>query len=100
MQSKMIIGHCSTALREAFSFEKKVLVYNYTGHPDVELFPVDGLCLLKKSSYEEFKDRVLKILLMTKKEYQDGLSKKTSFVMNSKIDAASFTRNRLKEIVE
>ena len=100
MQSKMIIGHCSTALREAFSFEKKVLVYNYTGHPDAEVFPVDGLCLLRKSSYEEFKDRVLKILLMTKKEYQDGLSKKTSFVMNSKIDAASFTRNRLKEIVE
>ena len=99
MQSKIVIGHCSTTLREAFSFEKKVLAVQYKQHPDI-IFPADGLCLLKNSSYDDFEERVLKILSMTKKEYDYRLSKKTDFIMENKINTADFVRNRLKEILK
>ena len=98
MQSKLIIGHFSTVLREAMSFKKKVLAYNFTGHPDIT-FPAEGLCMLKKSSYEEFEKRVLEILSINNKQYEDKLWEKMDFIMSSKTDTADLVRDRLKEII-
>ena len=98
MQSKLVIGHCSTVLREAMSFKKKVLACNFTEHPDI-IFPAEGLCMLKKSSYEEFEKRVLEILSINNKQYEDQLSEKMDFIMSSKTDTADLVRDRLKEII-
>ncbi len=98
MQSKLVIGHFSTVLREAVSFKKKVLVYNFTGHPDV-IYPSGGLCILNNSSYDEFEKRVLEILSLNTTQYEDKLSKKMDFIMSGKSDTADHLRERLKEII-
>jgi hypothetical protein len=106
MQSKLTIALWSTLLREAISFEKKILSFNPTGHPDV-IFPVPGItfpqesiCILTKPSYELFEERVLKILSMTNKEYFSQLGKEKSFLMAPAVETASILRKRLKQMSE
>jgi len=106
MQSKLTIALCSTMLREAISFEKKILSFNPTGHPDV-IFPVPGItfpqesiCILTKPSYELFEERVLKILSMTNEEYFSQLGIEKSFLMTPTVETASILRKRLKQTLE
>jgi len=106
MQSKLTIALWSTMLREAISFEKKILSFNPTGHPDVIFpgpgitFPQESICILTKPSYELFEERVLKILSMTNKEYFSQLGKEKSFLMAPTVETASILRKRLKQILE
>jgi surface carbohydrate biosynthesis protein len=106
MQSKLTIALWSTILREAISFEKKILSFNPTGHPDVIFpgpsitFPQESICVLTKPSYELFEERVLKILSMTNKEYFSQLGKEKSFLMAPTVETASILRKRLKQILE
>ena len=106
MQSKLTIALWSTMLREAISFEKKILSFNTAGHPDVAFpgpgiaFPEDSICILTKPSYELFEERVLKILSMTNKEYFNQLGKEKSFLMTPTVEAANILRKRLKQTLE
>ena len=106
MQSKLTIALWSTMLREAISFEKKILSFNTTGHPDVIFpgpnitFPQESICILTKPSYELFEERVLKILSMTNKEYFSQLGKEKSFLMAPAVETASILRKRLKHMSE
>ena len=95
MQSKLVIGHISTMLREAFAFDKKVLQCNFTEHPDV-IFPCNGLCVLNNVSYDLFEQRVLEILSMKEAEYFNRLSVQRDFIMESSINTADFVRRKLK----
>ena len=98
MQSKLIIGHISTVLREAFSFEKKVLSCNFTEHPDI-IFPSNGICVLKNVTYNLFEERVLQILSISKQEYFNRLSKQKDFIMKPTIDTANIIRRKLKRLL-
>ena len=80
-QSKIIIGHASTVLREAFAFEKKVLCCNFTNHPDI-IFPSKGICQLTDDTYEAFEARVEKILNIDKSEYFRNLEKNKNFILS------------------
>ena len=106
MQSKLTIALFSTMLREAISFEKKILSFNTAGHPDVIFpgpgitFPQESICILTKPSYELFEERVLKILSMTNKEYFSQLGKEKSFLVAPAVETASVLRKRLKQILE
>ena len=106
MQSKLIISLWSTILREAISFEKKILSFNTTGHSDVIFpgpgiaFPQESICILTKPSYELFEERVLKILSMTNEEYFSKLGKEKSFLMTPAVETASILRKRLKQTLE
>ena len=106
MESKLVIAVFSTMLREAISFEKKILFFNTTGHPDVEFpgsnieFPQDSICILKEPSYEVFEERVLKILSITNEEYYKQLGKEKSFIMNPTVETANIMRKKIKELVE
>ena len=106
MQSKLTIACMSTMLREAISFEKKILSFNTAGLPDVIFpgpdvtFPQESICILTKPSYELFEERVLKILSMTNEEYFNQLGKEKSFIMNPTVEAANIIRKRVKEIAE
>ena len=104
MQSKLTIALWSTILRGAISYEKKILSFNPTGHPDVIFpgpdiaFPQESICILTKPSYELFEERVLKILSMTNEEYFSQLGKEKSFLMIPTIETANILRQRLKQI--
>ena len=102
MQSKLIIGHVSTLLREAMSFEKKILSCNFTEHPDVEFpglgaeFSDNSICILKKASYEIFEQKVLKILSMSNEEYFRQLGKEKFYIMPPPLEAANIMRKRVQ----
>ena len=92
MQSKLIIGHDSTALREAFSFNKKILSCQFIEHK--KFFPYQGLSLLNECSYEAFKNRVLKILKLSNEEYNLSV-KKIDYIMKNTLNTANIIRKRL-----
>jgi surface carbohydrate biosynthesis protein len=106
MQSKLTIALFSTMLREAISFEKKILAFNVVGHPDVKFpgpdieFSQESICLLTKPSYELFEERVLKILSITNKEYFDQLGIEKSFIMTPTVDTANIIRKKLKDTLD
>ena len=106
MQSKLTIALWSTMLREAISFEKKILSFNTNGHSDVIFpgpgvtFPQESICVLTKPSYELFEERVLRILSMTNEEYFSQLGKEKSFLMAPTVETASILRNKLKQTLE
>ena len=105
MQSKLTIALWSTILREAISFEKKILSFNPTGHPDVIFpgpsitFPQESICVLTKPSYELFEERVLKILSMTNEEYFSQLGKEKSFLMAPTVETASILRKKINKLL-
>jgi hypothetical protein len=106
MQSKLTIALWSTMLREAISFEKKILSFNTTEHPDVMFpgpsikFPQESICILTKPSYELFEERVLRILSMTNEEYFSQLGKEKSFLMVPTVETAGILRKRLKQMLQ
>jgi len=105
MQSKLTIALWSTLLREAISFEKKILSFNTTGHPDVIFpgpgitFPQESICILTKPSYELFEERVLRILSMTNEEYFSQLGKEKSFLMVPTVETASIFRKKINKLL-
>jgi len=106
MQSKLTIALWSTMLREAISFEKKILSFNTTEHPDVMFpgpsikFPQESICILTKPSYELFEERVLRILSMTNEEYFSQLGKEKSFLMVPTVETSGILRKRLKQMLQ
>ena len=106
MQSKLTIALWTTILRESISFEKKILSFNTTGHPDVIFpgpdvtFPQESICILTKPSYELFEERVLRILSMTNEEYFSQMGKEKSFLMVPTVETASILKKRLKQMLE
>ena len=102
MQSKLTIGFISTILREAISFEKKILSCNFTGHPDVAFpgldsgFPKESICILTKPSFELFEKRVLSILSMSSEKYFSQLGENFSFLMLPTVETTNIIRNKIK----
>lgn len=100
MRSKIVIGHISTVLREAFGLKKKVLVCKFTGHKDV-VFPSDGICVLKEStSFEEFKQRVSSIIKMPHEEYLNKLSENENYILDTKVNTSKIIRERIDKILQ
>ena len=101
MQSKLTIALFSTMLREAISFDKKILSFNTTGYLDTKFpgpnieFPQESICILEKPSYELFEERVLRILSITNEEYFSQLGKEKSFIMTHIVDAAGILRKKI-----
>ena len=81
-QSNVTIGHFSTALREIFSLEKKVLQWNYSKNIYL-VKPFSGLSYLEGSNYEYFEKRILNLLGLTYDKYQKKVDKKISIAANS-----------------
>ena len=102
MQSKITIGFISTILREAISFDKKILSCNFTGHPDVGFpgpaieFSEKNICILNEPSYELFEERVLKILSMNNDEYFKQIDKEKSFIMMPTIETSKMMENQIR----
>jgi surface carbohydrate biosynthesis protein len=99
MQSKLVIGHTSTILRESIYLKKKVLSCNFSNHPDY-IFPSNGICQLRIMKYEEFEKRVLYLLKISNKEYFNKIHHKGTYIMNHKVNTAEFLRKRIRFYLE
>ncbi len=105
MQSRITIGFISTILREAISFEKKILSCNFTGHPDVAFpgldsqFNDESICILKKPSFELFEKRVLKILSISHEEYFNQLGENKNYLMLPTLETANIMRNKISQFL-
>ena len=56
---------------------------------------MDGICKINNCSYEEFEERLLKILNLSKSEYFNQISKDKNYVMTF-----SETKNTIEKINE
>jgi surface carbohydrate biosynthesis protein len=94
-QSKLIIGHCSTFLREILALKKKVLTLNLSGHHDVK-GPFSGIGYLEKFNYDIFEERVMNLISMKYEDYQ----KKTPLGLNHVVAQSNETISKiLKEVI-
>ena len=75
-----MIGSTSTILREALGFEKKILSCNFSGNYHID-FPIKGICFLKDCEYDEFEERVMKILSLNKKDYFNKIDHDYKYLM-------------------
>ena len=97
MQSKLIIGNVSTALREAFYFDKKVLACNLYDLSRLE-FPSKGISVIKNFTYEEFEKRVLNILDMELNDYLKQLDFSQRYTMFNETNIKKEIYNEVKNI--
>ncbi len=94
-QSKLIIGHASTFLREISAVNKKVLNLNLSGHNDLKE-PFSGIGYLEKFNYEAFEERVMKLLSMEYSDFQNKLTLDNDYIVAKSDNAIS---NILKEVL-
>ena len=80
-QSAVSLAQCSTALREGMGRGNRVLFCNYSNNAKLD-FPVDGLWFLKDPSYEAFEQRMLTLLGMSDREFQDKAAATTKYIIN------------------
>ena len=80
MNSNLAIGWTSTLLRNKIGAGGKALACNFI---DEKLynFPINGICSLQDSNYEEFEKRVNNLLSMSEKDFQLKIDEKPSYVM-------------------
>ncbi len=79
-QSKIAIGTQSTLLKDKLSCKEKILSLNLQ-KTNIYDFPINGVCSIKNCSYEEFKERLNKIFLMSDEEYFSNLSKNYNYLI-------------------
>jgi len=92
-QSNVIIGHSSTALREIFSLEKKVLQWNFTKNIYLEK-PFSGPSYLEGPNYENFEKKILSLLELTYDEYQKKIDRK-NFIANNPLEIIDSIKKEL-----
>jgi surface carbohydrate biosynthesis protein len=93
IHSKLIIGMCSTLLRNSFEFKRKILWCNFIDHKDTKS-PSEGICTLRSKKFEDFENRVLEILKLDYEEYLSKIDNVDAFY-NTKINALKYLRNEI-----
>jgi len=96
IQSKLVIGMCSTMLRESFEFKTKVLWCNFIGHKHTRS-PSEGICALDSKKFEDFENRVLEILELDYDKYISKIKNVEAFY-NTKIDTLEHLANEISGI--
>lgn len=101
LKSNIIIGLTSTLLGESLALKKKVLSCNYTNLNFYD-FPVNGICFLKKKSYELFEIRVKKILQCSYSYYEKNLNKKKNYIVNyqNSFNPEQFLTKKITDIIQ
>ena len=80
-ESKVAIGVSTTMLREKLGCRNKILSCNLTG-ADVLNFPINGICSLINSNYNEFEERLSKILEMSEEDYFKNINRPVNQLVN------------------
>ena len=93
MESKVVVGQCSTLLRESLGMGGKILSCNLTP-TNIYDFPLQGVCSIKNCSYEEFEKRLMEICSMKDSDYFSKLNKDKSYV--AEYDEKNSTIEKIK----
>ncbi len=67
-ESNVVVGKWSTLLREKLALKGKILSCNCTDR-SIFNFPINSICSIENPSFEEFENRMIKILKMSDNEY-------------------------------
>tara|TARA_B110000438_G_scaffold299811_1_gene350747 strand:- start:1506 stop:2708 length:1203 start_codon:yes stop_codon:yes gene_type:complete len=101
MRSKVVIGSTSTLLRESLSFNKKVLCCNFSDRThDIFELPVKKQFILRKSSYELFEKKLLKILSLSKKKYLTQIGKDKNYFMSPSYQTVDYIQSRVEAYIK
>ena len=98
LQSNVVIGQTSTLLRESFGLKKKILVCDWAIRKNKEDFNTDafpnGIIKLRSQTYQNFENRLLKILKINNKNYLSKISN-PNLIYNLDFKTLNFLRNEM-----
>jgi len=80
-KSKLVVAVSSTLLRENLSYGNKILSCNLTGSNLFD-FPISGICSINNCSFDDFKNRIEKILNIDDKTYFSKISKNKNYLIH------------------
>lgn len=87
-ESNVTLSSATSMLREALSMKKKIMACNFTP-TNIFDFPINKFCFLKNPSYQEFENKLKKILSMSEEKYFHLLGNKKNYIIEdaNKVDA-------------
>ena len=99
-QSKVAIAAQSTLLKDKISTGEKILSCNLTKLKLFD-FPLKGICEINNCSYEEFEERLKKVLNISSKNYLKGINKKRKYIIQcaKKISAIKLLKKDIDKIL-
>jgi len=99
-QSKVAVATYTTLLRDKIGVGEKILSCNLTQSSLFD-FPLNGICSIQKCSYQEFEQRLKKIMTISSDEYFKEIEKDRKYIMefNGDYGAINFIKNELDEIL-
>jgi len=97
--SKVTVSAHSTIVREKMCLGGKVLSCNFTNSSMYD-FPINGICFLKKCTFEEFESRLLEILRISNEDYFSKINNKSSYVMafNKNISTIDIIKEKFESL--
>ncbi len=97
-ESKVVVGNISTLLGENLMCENKILSCNFT-KSDLYDFPLKGICSINNCDYEQFENRLLTILEISKSDYFSKIEKNKDYLMHTNNPETCFRiiRNSINE---
>ena len=99
-QSKVAIAAQSTLLKDKISTGEKILSCNLTKLKLFD-FPLKGICEINNCRYEEFEERLKKVLNISSKNYLKGINKKRKYIIQcaKKISAIKLLKKDIDKIL-
>ncbi len=100
-ESKVVVANMSTLLRENLACGNKILSCNLT-KSDLYDFPLKGICSINNCDYEQFENRLLTILEISKSDYFSKIEKNKDYLMHTNNPETCFRiiRNSINEYLQ
>ena len=96
-ESKIAVATQSTLLRSKIALNEKILSCNLTNFKMYD-FPINGVCTINNCNYEDFENRLQKILNMSIKDYFYNIDRDKSYIMT--FDKELSTIDKIKKKID
>ena len=96
-ESKVAVAAQSTLLRNKIGLNEKILACNLTNFKIYD-FPINGVCTINNCNYEDFENRLQKILNMSIKDYFYNIDRDKSYIMT--FDKELSTIDKIKKKID
>ena len=96
-ESKIAVAAQSTLLRNKIGLNEKILACNLTNFKIYD-FPINGVCTINNCNYEDFENRLQKILNMSIKDYFYNIDRDKSYIMT--FDKELSTIDKIKKKID
>ena len=96
-ESKVAVAAQSTLLRNKIGLNEKILSCNLTNFKIYD-FPINGVCTINNCNYEDFENRLQKILNMSIKDYFYNIDRDKSYIMT--FDKELSTIDKIKKKID